>query len=120
MRLTIMAAATARHLRDRVSNSTYMRYLRDILIFAPIYIALDWASYIDPVGPFNITPWNPQHGLAIVWMLLGGLRHAPAVLVTVVLAEAVVRDLPGGYFIAVLTSGTLAGGYTMITWLLDR
>ncbi|MCI3953367.1 MAG: sensor histidine kinase [Burkholderiales bacterium] len=95
-----------------------LRYLRDFLVFAPCYIALDWASYIDPVGPFNITPWNPQHGLAIVWMLLGGLRHAPAVLVTVVLAEAVVRDLPGGYFIAVLTSGTLAGGYTMIAWLL--
>ena len=95
-----------------------LRYLRDALVFVPCYIALDWASYIDPVGPFNITPWNPQHGLAIVWMLLGGLRHAPAVLVTVVLAEAVVRDLPGGYFIAVLTSGTLAGGYTMIAWLL--
>jgi two-component system sensor kinase FixL len=95
-----------------------LRYLRDALIFAPCYIALDWASYIDPIGPFNITPWNPQHGLAIVWLLLGGLNHAPAVLVTVALAEALVRDLPGGYFIAALTSGTLAGGFAVIAWVL--
>jgi len=91
-----------------------LRTLRDALIFAPCYIALDWASYIDPVGPFNITPWNPQHGLAIVWMLLGGLRHAGAVLVTVVLAEAVVRGLPGGPGIALLTSMILTGGYAAI------
>src|SRR5512134_254274 len=95
-----------------------LRYLRDSLVFAPCYIALDWASYIDPVGPFNITPWNPQHGLAIVWLLLGGLYHAPAVLVTVVLAEAVVRGLPGGYFIAALTSLTLAGGFAAMAWVL--
>jgi signal transduction histidine kinase len=91
-----------------------LRILRDALVFAPCYVALDWASYIDPVGPFNITPWNPQHGLAIVWMMLGGLGHAPMVLGAVLLAEAVVRGLPGGPYIAVLTSVTLAGGYTVI------
>ncbi len=95
-----------------------LRYLRDFLVFAPCYIALDWASYIDPVGPFNITPWNPQHGLAIVWLLLGGLKHTPAVLVTVVLAETVLRSLPGGYFIGALTSLTLTGGFFSIAWLL--
>jgi len=93
-------------------------YLRDSLIFALCYIALDWASYIDPVGPFNITPWNPQHGLAIVWLLLGGLHHAPAVLLTVFLAEVVLRNVPGGYFIALLTSLTMAGGFSVIAWLL--
>jgi two-component system, LuxR family, sensor kinase FixL len=95
-----------------------LRYLRDSLVFAPCYIALDWASYIDPVGPFNITPWNPQHGLAITWLLLGGLQYTPAVLITEVIAEAVVRNLPGGYFIAALTSVTLTGGFVAIAWLL--
>ena len=94
------------------------RYLRDFLVFAPCYIALDWASYIDPVGPFNITPWNPQHGLAIVWLLLGGLHYTPAVLVTEMLAETLVRNLPGGVSIAVLTSLTLTGGFFTIAWLL--
>ena len=50
------------------------RYLRDAALFAPCYVALDWASYIDPIGLFNITPWNPQPALAIVWLILGGPR----------------------------------------------
>jgi two-component system sensor kinase FixL len=95
-----------------------LRYLRDFLVFAPCYIALDWASYIDPVGPFNITPWNPQHGLAIIWLLLGGLHYAPAVLVTVWTAEALLRDLPGGLFIASFTSLMLTAGFFVIAWLL--
>ena len=88
----------------------FVRYLRDALVFAPCYIALDWASYIDPVGPFNITPWNPQPALAIVWMLLGGIGHAPAVMLTIVLADIVIRHAPGGYGITILTAVILAGG----------
>src|SRR5512147_958522 len=95
-----------------------LRYLRDAAVFAPCYIALDWASYIDPVGPFNITPWNPQPALAIVWMMLGGLVHAPAVLVTVLLADILVRHAPGGYAIAAMTALVLASGYAGIAWAL--
>ncbi len=95
-----------------------LRYLRDASVFAPCYIALDWASYIDPVGPFNITPWNPQPALAIVWMMLGGLVHAPAVLATIVLADLLVRHMPGGYLITALTALVLAGGYAAIAWTL--
>src|SRR5687767_7640094 len=94
------------------------RYLRDAAVFAPCYVALDWASYIDPVGPFNITPWNPQPALAVAWMLLGGMHHAPVVLGTVFVADILVRHAPGGYLITLLTSVTLAGGYAAIAWLL--
>lgn len=96
----------------------FYRYLRDAAVFAPCYIALDWASYIDPVGPFNITPWNPQPALAIVWMLLGGFIHAPAVFVTIVMADVFVRHTPGGYAIAILTALVLASGYAAIAWAL--
>lgn len=95
-----------------------LRYLRDAAVFAPCYIALDWASYIDPVGPFNITPWNPQPALAIVWMMLGGLAHAPAVLATILLADVLVRHVPGGYAITVTTALVLASGYLGIAWAL--
>lgn len=95
-----------------------LRYLRDAAVFAPCYIALDWASYIDPVGPFNITPWNPQPALAIVWMMLGGLVHAPVVLATILLADFLVRHAPGGYVITVLTACVLASGYAGIAWAL--
>jgi two-component system sensor kinase FixL len=95
-----------------------LRYLRDAAVFAPCYIALDWASYIDPVGPFNITPWNPQPALAIVWMMLGGLVHAPAVLATILLADILVRHAPGGYPIIGMTALVLASGYAAIAWAL--
>jgi signal transduction histidine kinase len=97
---------------------TILRYLRDSAFFAPCYIVLDWASYIDPVGPFNITPWNPQPALAIVWMMLGGLIHAPAVLATIVLTDLVVRHNPGGYVITATTALVLAAGYLGIAWAL--
>src|SRR5688572_5443137 len=96
----------------------YLRYLRDAAVFAPCYIVLDWASYIDPVGPFNITPWNPQPALAIVWMMLAGLVHAPAVLATIVLADVVIRHAPGGYVITAMTGLVLASGYAAIAWTL--
>jgi two-component system sensor kinase FixL len=94
--------------------------LRDAAIFAPCYIALDWASYIDPLGPFNITPWNPQPALAIVWMLLGGLSHLPTVLASILLADVVVRHAPGGYAITLLTAVALASGYAAMAWALRR
>jgi len=96
----------------------FLRYLRDAAVFAPCYIALDWASYIDPVGPFNITPWNPQPALAIVWMMLGGLVHAPAVLAAILIADIVVRHAPGGYAVTVMTALALTGGYAAIAWTL--
>lgn len=94
------------------------RYLRDAAVFAPCYVALDWASYIAPLGPFNITPWNPQPALAIAWMLLGGLHHAPVVLATVFCADLLIRHAPGGYAITLLTALALSMGYGAIAWTL--
>lgn len=94
------------------------RYLRDALVFAPCYLLLDWVSYIHPLGPFNITPWNPQPAIAIAWMFLGGLAYAPAVLVTIVFADAIVRGVPGGYSVTLLTALVLTLGYAGLAQLL--
>ncbi|MBK8063778.1 MAG: MASE1 domain-containing protein [Betaproteobacteria bacterium] len=102
------------------TRSAVLRYLRDAAVFAPCYIALDWASYIDPVGPFNITPWNPQPGLAIVWMQLAGLGHAPAVMLAIVLADLIVRDAPAGLPMMALTATALTAGYALIAQALRR
>jgi signal transduction histidine kinase len=89
-----------------------LRYLRDAAVFAPCYLLLDWVSYIYPLGAFNITPWNPQPALAIAWMLLGGLVHAPVVFATIFLADVLVRNVP--YGITLLTALTLTAGYAGI------
>jgi signal transduction histidine kinase len=95
-----------------------LRYLRDAAVFAPCYVLLDWVSYIHPLGAFNITPWNPQPALAIAWMLLGGLAHAPAVWVTIVLADGVIRNFPAGYGVSALAALALTAGYAAIAWAL--
>jgi two-component system, LuxR family, sensor kinase FixL len=94
------------------------RRLRDAAVFAPCYVALDWASYFHPLGPFNITPWNPQPALAVAWMLLSGLWQAPAVLAAIVLAEAIVRHTPGGWAITLAGACVLTAGYMAIAWTL--
>src|SRR3954470_4257872 len=96
------------------------RHLREAALFAPCYIALDWASYIYPVGPFNITPWDPQPALAIAWMMLRGMQNAPAVLAAIVAAGVVVRGAPGGYAITLLTALVLTCGYAGTAWVLKR
>ena len=93
-------------------------YLRDAVVFAPCYVLLDWVSYIHPLGPFNITPWNPQPALAIVWMLLGGVVHAPVVLATILVADAIIRDVPSG--ISLLAALALTAGYAAIAEALRR
>ncbi len=95
-----------------------LQHLRDALVFAPCYVALDWASHVYPLGPFNITPWNPQAALAVVWILLGGRWNLPAVIVTIFAADVVVRDAPGGPAVNATTALTLACGYAGIAELL--
>jgi signal transduction histidine kinase len=89
-----------------------LRYLRDAAVFAPCYLLLDWVSYIYPLGPFNITPWNPQPALAIVWMLFGGVIHAPVVFATILVADILVRSVP--LSLTLLTALALTAGYAGI------
>jgi two-component system sensor kinase FixL len=88
--------------------------IRDTALFAVCYVALDWASYLYPLGPFNITPWNPPPALSIVWMMLGGLGYAPIIFGTIFIADVIIRHAPGGLLITALTSLVLTGGYTVI------
>lgn len=93
-----------------------LRYLRDAAVFVPCYLLLDWVSYIHPLGAFNITPWNPQPALAIVWMLLGGLAYAPTVFATIVFADALIRNIPVDSSVGILAALLLTAGYAAIAW----
>lgn len=94
---------------------------RTVLIVAAyvvVYVALDWVSYIHPLGPFAITPWNPPPGLSLALLLTQGLAFAPALFVAGFAAEVVVRGLPAGAIAAVGSSAVIAIGYTAAAWLL--
>ncbi len=84
------------------------------------YVALDWGSALDPLGPLAITPWSPPPGLSLALLLAAGLRFAPALFVAALAAEVVVRGLPAGLAAATASSLVLAAGYTAAAWLLLR
>jgi signal transduction histidine kinase len=97
-----------------------LRPLRDLAVFAPCYIALDWASYLDPIGVYNITPWNPQPAIAVIWFLLGGIAAGPAIAATMLLSELVVRGASGGLWITLATTLLLVTGYALIATAIRR
>lgn len=61
--------------------------------FLGLYVLLDWASHVQPFGPFDITPWNPAFGLAVVLILTFGRRFVPLLFLGPIVAGLVARRL---------------------------
>ena len=95
-------------------------HIRDTLLFATCYVVLDWTSYLYPLGPFNITPWNPAPALSIIWMMLGGLRYAPLIYGTIFVSDVIIRHAPGGIVFSAITSLVLASGYAAMAAALSH
>ncbi len=75
------------------SGGQGMRILR-IALFFLVYVGLDAVSYIEPISPFAITPWNPTVGLCVAITALYGPRALLPILVAPLLADAVNRGFP--------------------------
>ena len=84
------------------------------LSYIAAYLVLDWISFIDPVGPFGITPWNPPPGLSLALLLAYGPRQAGWVFLAALLAEFVVRGGPAPVPILIAMSGVIALGYAAL------
>ncbi|MFO1352674.1 MAG: MASE1 domain-containing protein [Gammaproteobacteria bacterium] len=77
-----------------------------------LYVLLDWISFVYPFAPFGITLWNPPPGLSVAFLLIHGLRFAPALFIAALVAEIVVRGLPLPWPDLLTSSAVLAAGYT--------
>lgn len=89
-----------------------------IAAFLVGYVLLDWVSFIDPVGPLGITPWNPAPGLALFLLLRYGLRFAPWLFVAVLAADVIVRGAPAPWPVLVAAAVVLTAGYALLGALL--
>lgn len=87
------------------------------LAYLPLYVALDWATFIFPVGALYITPWNPQPALAIALMSWRGLVQAPTVLAGLLAADLLVRH-GAGYPAGIASVAVLTAGYALIAHLI--
>ncbi|SHN42654.1 His Kinase A (phospho-acceptor) domain-containing protein [Duganella sacchari] len=88
--------------------------------FIALYLLFDWATYIDPLYGLNITPWNPDPALGLVFWLIYGWRSALPWWLALVLGEVLVRGMPAGLVLTLLLSLWLVLGYGLIGVVLKR
>jgi signal transduction histidine kinase len=92
--------------------------MRSALYFVLAYELLDWASYIHPVLPIAVTPWNPPPGLSLAFLLLTGVRQWPWVFIAAFAAELLLRDVPVSLAWRIAAVSTLVASYAGLAWLL--
>lgn len=88
--------------------------------FAGLYIALDVASFIDPLHGLNITPWNPAPALGLVFLLRLGKSAWLPLTATLLLSEWLIRGLPQAWWTSLGATLILAAGYIALGELLRR
>lgn len=100
-----------------------MRFLLKV-VAGPIYLAgyvlLDWLSFIDPIGPSGITPWNPATGLSFAFILVLGQRFIPFLFLAPLLADVLVRSPAIPLPIQLAAAIVVGGGYAVLLTLLMR
>jgi two-component system, LuxR family, sensor kinase FixL len=88
--------------------------------FVGAYVALDWVSYIHPIGQLAITPWNPPPALSLFLLLRYGVRFIPALFLATFLADVLVRGNPVLSPMTLIASALLASGYATVGVALRR
>lgn len=81
------------------------------LLYIVVYVALDAITYVQPVLKLGITPWSPQAGLTVAFLLVTGLRGAPVTAAAALLAELLVRDAAAGWAPHLIASLWIAATY---------
>ncbi len=69
--------------------------------FVVAYVTLDALSYLHPFGVFGITAWDPQTGLGLALVILGGRKYVPWLCIAHFGADALVRGLPLSLLVSV-------------------
>lgn len=94
------------------------RMLGIAALFVAAYVYLDWVSYIYPIVPFAITPWNPPAGLGLALLLVFGLRMWPALAVAAALSDWTVRGPSPLPHLDLLATAVPVAGYVAVAALL--
>ena len=88
--------------------------------FFACYLLFDWLSYVEPLLGLNITPWNPDTALGLVFWLHYGRRAALPWFLAQLLGDWLVRGMPSGWAVSLLNAAWLTCGYGLIGSVLRR
>ena len=89
-------------------------------IYLAAYILLDWISFIDPIVPSGITPWNPSTGLSFAFILVYGQRFIPFLFLAPLSADLIVRNVILPLPVELGTAVVVGGGYAVVLAILMR
>lgn len=89
-------------------------------IYVALYVLLDWFSYVQPVLKLGITPWNPQAGLTLAFLLVYGPRWAPFTAGAALVSEVLVRQSSPALPLVLGASLWIALGYGLLAGRLRR
>jgi len=84
------------------------------------YVLLDWASFVQPISPIGITPWNPGAGLGLAVVILFGRRLIPYLFLAPLLADLVNLPTLPPWSVELLVSALIGGGYAAASMFLLR
>ncbi len=93
-----------------MTNSPAAKWLGPI-IFAGIYVLLEWMSYIHEFKGVPITPWNPGVGVMFAMMILQGPLYAVSLFAGVVIAELFVLRTGLGWYFIIGIGAAISAGY---------
>lgn len=72
-------------------NLPTLYQLRTALLFSLAFFAIDWLSYIHPLGHLNITPWNPPAAVEVLFLFSTGISWIAWVYITLGISDWLVR-----------------------------
>jgi signal transduction histidine kinase len=82
------------------------------------YVLLDFVSFIFPLSPVGITPWNPQTGLSFALILIWGRAYLPLLFIAPVLTEFLVHRMPVSVWYEAGAVMVIGFGYAAATMVL--
>ncbi len=110
---------------QRISDSRSRPSLRGrgwlvALLYVAIHGLLAWVSYVRPQFGLGLTPWSPQAGLALAFLLLWGPRWFPVVALATFLSELWVRGAPVGVLLGLVSALWVGLSHGALATLLQR
>jgi len=88
--------------------------------FIALYLLFDAIAYLDPLYGLNITPWNPDPALGLLFWFRYGRRAALPWLAALLAGDVFVRGMPAGAVVTVLGALWLTAAYGAIGAALRR
>jgi PAS domain S-box-containing protein len=88
--------------------------------YVVVYALVDWLSNVKPLLSLGITPWSPQAGFALAFLLFFGPRWLPVTIVAAVTSDVLVRSISVTSPAALSASIWIASAYALLAAILRR